>query len=454
MTGVGTPARPSAVGGPGAAAGSTAAGPGSTAAGETAPRRLRRWTGSPPGRLRVVSLVVTGLLIVLWAAAYVPAWERQTALRRLTHGPGGGTAGALVAAQGLRADLAGADAAATRARLGGDGDEMARQRAAYQRLLVDAGGRIIVLARVPEGRDSGEHRAAVASALTVVAGQLARYGAEVARAGVARSELMWGTILPAADRIVAAEQAEVDRDSGRADQGTATMIIVGLVAVGALAASQVWLLRRTNRILNPALAAASILAAVATGWALVAFGLQHDRLADGRDHGYRPLIASSQARVLTARVWTDDQRALLDRPSASRLNADSTAADARLRGGAHGGLLAEIGTPSVPGPGPRVSLSPLWADYQGVAARVRQLVMGPGGLWTAAGLAQDDATAAFERFDVRATAVDAASAARFEDSLTSAAEVLDRLPVALSVLLALAAVLTLAGFQVRINDYR
>ncbi|MCM3887028.1 hypothetical protein [Frankia sp. R82] len=447
MTGVGTSSQPATGARPGT---------GSTADVRSGPRAMARWWASPPGRLRLISMVLTGLLVALWITAFVATRARQGALDALSGRPDGGHAATLTTALRLRSDLAAADAAATRARLGGNGgDEVARAQEAYRRAMTDAGGQLVALARAAADQTP---------ALTVIVTQLPRYGAEVERAQAERSELMWGTLVPATDRIVAAEQAGVERELRRAD-GTGPLlgiVVIGTMAFGALVATQVWLVGRTNRILSPALAAAALLSAVAVGWALVAFGAQRDHLADAREHGYRPLTAASQARVLALRGRTDDIRALLDRPDAPRLDADSAAASTRLHHDPDatsatsdsGGLLATIGAPAGPDQAARAALTPAWSAYQDVATRIREDVDRPDGLWPAALLAQRDATVAFRAFDDRSVAVVGTSRAHLADDLSAAADALGLAPAAVSIALGLAVILTLVGLQLRINDYR
>ncbi len=469
MTGVGTSSQPATGTPPDVASAAPSSAPSPSSPAPFSPSawgwRPSDWWSSPPGRLRLVSLVVMVLLVALWITAFATSQARQGTLDALSGRPGGGQTATLVAALRLRSDLAGADAAATRARLGGnDGLEVARQREAYRRAMADVGVQLVVLARAHPHTDGGTD-ADLGPALTVIAQQLPPYGGEVAQAKAARSELMWRTILPAADRIVATEQSRAEHALHRAEATNPLVgvVVLGALTFGALVSTQIWLMRRTNRVLNPALAAATVLSAVAVGWTLLAFATQHDHIADGRDHGYRPLTRTSQARVLALRAWTDDVRALLDRSEAPRLDADSAAASTRLRhdpasapaaGSDGSGLLATIAAPGGPDQAARAALTPAWTGYADIAARIRDGAGRPEGLWPAALLAQQDATGALRTFDERSVAVLDASRTHLTDDLTAATDTVDTLPAALSITLGLAAVLTFVGLQLRINDYR
>ncbi|SNQ49302.1 conserved membrane hypothetical protein [Frankia canadensis] len=442
--------------------------------------RPRRRLATPPGRLRLLSILVAAMLVALWAAAFTTVRVRQHA----THALAGTHVAAVVAAESLRADLAAADAAAARELLPGATVPAAVRpdpRTAYQRAVADAGARIVELARV--GHDAG-----APGALTVLSQRLPEYAGQVelARAYTrlgstvggaylrSGSALMRAALLPAADRLVTAEAARVDRDSRRASGALGPLVVAaaGLVSVAMLVVVQIRLFRRTNRILNPALVAATLLAAIAVGWALTAFAVQRAHLLDARDQGFRPLTAAGQARALGLRAWADENLALISPADAAAHDADADAATLRLgydpggdlvtaadpatgptTGSAPPGLLAGLTVPAGL-EGPAAPLGPVWQVHQTNAAQVRAHLDEPGGLPTALALLQGPDTIAFHRFDQASAAVVAAASGRLTGHLTQAGAPLRSLPAALSLSLGLAAVLTLVGIQVRINDYR
>ncbi|KQC35301.1 hypothetical protein UK82_27300 [Frankia sp. ACN1ag] len=421
---------------------------------------MRRRTATPPGRLRLLSIIVTVGLLVLWVAAFTTVRARQQALHSLRTDSGP----SLIAAQSLHADLSAADAAAARAFLAG-GVEPPDQRAAYQRAIADASERIVDLARAGGPREP----------LTVLTERLPVYTGEVERARAnnrlglvvggayqrAASSLMQGTILPAADRLAAAAADRIDRDYRQASRAYHPVVVAvaGLATLAVLIALQIRLFRRTNRILNPALVAATLLATIALGWTIAAFGVQRARLLDSRDDGYVPMTMTAQARVLALRAWGDESLSLISRGNGADLDADADAVSARLGYDPQArptrtGLLAT--TAALPGPDrpARDALAPAWQAYQASAARVRALVAEVGGFQQAVALAQGGGTDAFRRFDTASTVVFDASRGRFEQRLAAADDALDTLPLAVTAALLFAAALALVGIQLRINDYR
>lgn len=275
------------------------------------------------------------------------------------------------------------------------------------------------------------------------------------------SSLMQGTILPAADGLAAAAADRIDHDYRQASRvyHPVVVAVAGLATLAVLIVLQVRLFRRTNRILNPALVAATLLAALALGWTLAAFGVQRARLLDSRDDGYVPMTMTAQARALALRAWGDESLSLISRGNGAGLDADADAVSARLGYDAQGrptgtGLLPA--TAALPGSdrAARGALAPTWQSYQASAVRVRALVAEVGGFQQAVALAQGGGTDAFRRFDTASTVVFDAGRGRFEQRLTAADDGLDPLPLAVTASLLFAAALALAGIQLRINDYR
>ncbi len=421
---------------------------------------LPRRAATPPGRLRLVSIVVAVGLVLLWVAAFASGRSRQQALDSLRTDSGA----SFIAAQNLHADLSAADAAAARAFLAG-GVEPPDQRAAYQRAVSDASERIVDLARAGGPREP----------LTVLTEQLPVYTGKVERARANNrlglvvggaylreaSSLMQGTILPAGDRLAAAAAERIDHDYRQASRVHHPILVAaaGVATLAVLIVVQVRLFRRTNRVFNPALVAATLLAALALGWTMTAFAVQRTRLLDSRDHGYVPMTMTAQARVLALRAWGDESLSLISRGNGADLDADADAVSARLGYDPQGrpastGLL--VATAALPGPdrAARGALAPTWQTYQASAVRVRALVAEVGGFQQAVALAQGGGSASFRRFDTASTVVFDASRGRLERQLADADDALDTLPLAVTAALLLAIALTLVGIQLRINDYR
>jgi hypothetical protein len=118
------------------------------------------------------------------------------------------------------------------------------------------------------------------------------------------------------------------------------------------------------------------------------------------------------------------------------------------------GLLPAAAALKGPDAETRATLGESWRAYQTTSRRVRNLASISGDYPTAVRVAIADGSVAFNRFDGMVEAAFTASQQRFQAQLSSAGNSLDGLAVSVTAALALAAVLSLVGLQMRINEYR
>ncbi|WP_462188712.1 MULTISPECIES: hypothetical protein [unclassified Frankia] len=421
---------------------------------------VRRRAATPPGRLRLLSVLVVLALVALWATVLGATQTRRHAIDTLAKDSGA----SFIAAQSLRAELSAADATAARAFLAG-GVEPPGQRPAYARSIAAASDRVVDLARAGSPR---QPLAVLSAQLPVYTGLVERARANN-RLGLAvggaylrqASALMRDTILPAADALAATGATDIDHGYRRASSWHQVLLVgaVGAATLAGLVALQVRLFRRTHRILNPPLLAATALTAIILGLTLTAFGVERGRLVESRDHGYVPMTLTAQARVLALRAWGDESLSLVAHGNSVELGEDARAAAARLgydgrgRRTGTGVLPATVALRGPDGPA-RAALEPAWRGYQATSLRVGNLVSDVGGFQQAVAVALGEGTTSFTRFDDASEAVFTTSRTRFEARLSAAGEALSRLPLGATVALGLAAALAFVGIQLRINDYR
>jgi hypothetical protein len=416
-----------------------------------------------PGLLRLLSVALVGATALLWAVSFATVVVRQHAVDAVA-----GDAGpAFVAAQRIHADLSEADATVAAAFLAG-GAEPAEQRAAFQRGIASATQHVIDLARAGGPPEVRPPLNVLASQIPVYTGLVDQARADnrlghVIGAAYLRqaSGLMQTTILPAADRLAAIDAGRIDGGYARATQWWHPVLVAlaGVAALAGLGAVQLLLYRRTHRVLNVPLVAASLLVALATAGTLTAFSVQRARLADGRDHGFVPMTVVAQARVLGLRAWGDQSLSLIARGDGEALDRDADLAVHRLGYDPAGqptgrGVLPTAASLAGPDAGTRAGLDGAWRAYQAKSAEIRTLVSGAGGFQEAVHLALGDGNTEFQRFDAAADTALTASERRFTGRLSAAGDRLGGAAAEASAALALAALLALAGLQVRINEYR
>ncbi|OHV28273.1 hypothetical protein BBK14_03715 [Parafrankia soli] len=463
MSAVGTPSAAPAAGNPAPASGSATAVftvSGATASVAAAAGTIRRRSRTPPGFLRLLSAGLVGVLMVTLSVCLLSTLSRQHAVDALARDSGA----SFVAAQQLHAELSVADATVARAFLAG-GVEPPAQRTAYQESIASASGRIVDLALAGGPREP----------LSVLAAQLPVYTGLIERARANNrignvvggaylrqaSELMQTRILPAVDRLAAEDALDIDRGYAQATRWYQPVLVgvAGAAALAALVALQIRLFRRTHRMFNLRLVAATVLVVIATGLTLLAFGVSRARLVDSRNDAFRPMTVVAQVRVLALRAWGDESLSLIARGNGDDLDADARRVTERLgydpagRPAGTGALATAAALDGPDAPGQDV-LVPDWERYQDTAVRVRDLVRDVGGFQEAVRVALDEGTSTFTRFDGDAETAFTASRERFAAGLSSAAGTYDGVAAGTGTALGLAMLLTLAGVQSRINDYR
>lgn len=268
---------------------------------------LRRAAGTPPGRLRLACGVLTVLVLLFGATAARQASGRANAADRLV----GHSQPLSRDAAEIYRSLADADTtAATGFLLAGDEPAEVRKRyeddlATASRLLTQAAARTTADAPAQRWISQLNQQLPQYAGLVATARANDRQGLPLGGAYLRyASGLMQNTVLPAAEQLVAAESARRDADAGEAESLPWPAVLLGLAVLGALAAYQVRLFRRTNRVFNPGLLAASAAVLVATGWLGAGGQVASASLATARTEGVEPLSVLGRARteVLQARA--------------------------------------------------------------------------------------------------------------------------------------------------------
>ncbi|MBO1417689.1 hypothetical protein [Streptomyces sp. FH025] len=130
------------------------------------------------------------------------------------------------------------------------------------------------------------------------------------------TDLLRQQLLPAANRVTAANEATVDRvyaqQRDALGSGWWWLLVVGLLALAALLGLQRALAVRYRRVVNPALAAVTLLTGVllVTGLSLV--GRADDHLVTAKTDAYDSVIALSRARAVAYDMNADESRYLTD----------------------------------------------------------------------------------------------------------------------------------------------
>lgn len=418
-----------------------------------------------PGLLRVLSVALIAVLAVIAVVDFRVAQSRKNA----SDAVGLESEPQLVRAQDIYSSLADADATATNTFLAG-GLEPVDQRQHYLAKLRSASHALTVATR-----EIGDSRAA-ARAATILSRDLPLYtgSVEAARAnnrlslpvGAAylrqASTLMQQELLPAADRLYGVEARQLEHEYLSAGSGSdvAVVVAVMLAALALLVATQLFLSRRTNRIFNVPLVAASVLVVVLGVSLVTSFVVEQHRLEVARHPGSDLVGALSSARVLALRAKSDDSLALIASGSVDRYRADFDATVRKLGGrsgmsgalGVAGALTGSSGTSEVVDRARRD-----YQDYLDVHGRIIQLQDSgqfDDAVARVTGSNPGDELPTLKRLDKSLSRGFSQSEAQFRSDAGGARSALRFLAIAVPLTAIAGGALVLYGLQRRINEYR
>lgn len=268
--------------------------------------RLRAAAVTEPGRLRIIGAVLAFLVV---AFGSVTAWQmndRSSAADDVLHG----SQPLSSAAAGIYSSLADANTAASSGFLAG-GQETKESRERYEREIGEAADNLATAAAASEpGSDSEKRIAKLNKLLPEYKGLIERARANN-RLGYPlggaylryANDRMQKEMLPEAKRIYDNENRRLRDDYADATSYPWAAIGLGVLAIGGLVWAQHRNYRRTNRVLNHGLVAATAASAVVLLWLAAGHTVARAGLNDSYDNGVRSLTVLNDARIasLTAR---------------------------------------------------------------------------------------------------------------------------------------------------------
>ncbi|KRV47898.1 hypothetical protein AQ490_05975 [Wenjunlia vitaminophila] len=307
--------------------GRTATG-GSTGAGGRAATRVptgRQWwlefraaTRTEPGRLRLISAALVLLVLVSGASVTWQVSQRRDTVTNVTdHSQPLSTDAAEIYRY-----LADADATAASGFLAG-GEEPRTTRNRYDLSIREASNRLVKAASNSTPGSAGERE------ITLLSRELPFYTGlvETARANNRQglplggaylrhaSKRMRDKLLPAAERLHDVETARLQRDYDDAEAFPWLALGCGVVALGGLLWVQRRLYRRTNRVFNVGLVAASGGVVVLLLWTSVGHLVARQHLRESNANAARSLGVLSEAQIAALKARGDENLTLVARGS-------------------------------------------------------------------------------------------------------------------------------------------
>ncbi|WP_371674535.1 hypothetical protein OG985_30080 [Streptomyces sp. NBC_00289] len=278
--------------------------------------RLRAGAATEPGRLRVIGAVVA-LLVVAFGA--VTAWqmtERAAAADDVLHN----SQPLSSAAADIYRSLADANTAASSGFLAG-GEETAATRTVYEQDIDSAAsGLVEAAANSDPGSPAAKTIARLNELLPQYKGlveQARTYNRQGFPVGGAylryANEKMQKEMLPKAEDLYTKENQRLSADYGDATPYPWIAIGLGVLALAALGWAQQRNYRRTNRVLNHGLVAATAGTTVVLLWLVVGHSLARAGLDDSYDHGVRSLNVLHDARIASLKARGNENLTLVAR---------------------------------------------------------------------------------------------------------------------------------------------
>jgi hypothetical protein len=308
-------------------------------------RAIIRSAGATPGRLTVIAVGLVLLSLVAGLAATLTVQERDDAITGVIDH----REPLAAAAQQVYRSLSDADATAASAFLS-IGTEPPELRQRYERDVAEAGAALAKAASdAADVADAAAPVDVLNQSLPVYTGLVEtarannRLGYPVGASYLREaSELMRAKILPAAQDLyrIDTERLIDEQDGATGFPWLATILMVALLA--ALVAAQVYLTRRTNRLLNVGLVVATGAVVVSLLWGAVALVVQGSLVGSGQDDGSHRVDVLVRARIAALQARADETLTLVARGDGAAYEKDFGANAAQLVGpDGQGGLLGE-----------------------------------------------------------------------------------------------------------------
>jgi len=308
-------------------------------------RAIVRSAATTPGRLTVIAVGLVLLALVAGLVATLSVQDRDDTISGVIDH----REPLAAASQQVYRSLSDADATAASAFLS-IGTEPPQLRQRYERDIAEAGAALAKaasdaadVADAATPVDMLNQQLPVYTGLVETARANNRLGYPVGASYLREaSELMRAKLLPAAQDLyrVDTERLIEEQDSATGFPWLATILVVALLA--ALIVTQVYLTRRTNRLLNVGLVIATAAVVVSLLWGAVALIVQGSLVGSGQDDGSHRVDVLVRARIAALQARADETLTLVARGDGAAYEKDFGANAAQLVGpDGKGGLLGE-----------------------------------------------------------------------------------------------------------------
>ncbi len=233
---------------------------------------------------------------------------------------------------------------------GQDRDTVSRELQGATKAAGDDPAAQAALVQILDGLGRYEEAASRATSLNDAAHAPAGHPAPAALTAYRQAtDLMRTALLPAADRLIttnnAAFTAAYDGERSFLAAMRLAALGLGLLTLAALAALQLFLVRRFHRVFSPGLVAAAVLSATVLATAFTVTGDERETLRYARHDAFDSVVALSAARAVAYDANADESRNLLDPQRSGQYSGaflDKSQQIARIPGADLPGYASEI----------------------------------------------------------------------------------------------------------------
>ncbi|WP_405509392.1 hypothetical protein OG323_25765 [Streptomyces cyaneofuscatus] len=426
-------------------------------------RRLRAVATTEPGRLQIIGAVLALLVVAFGAVTALEISHRASAADDVV-----GRSQPLSAdAASIYRSLADADTMAAGGFLAGAQEPKAVQE--QYRKDIEEAARLLVKAsaNTDSSTSSWQEITTLNELLPVYTGLIERARANN-RQGLPlggaylryANQKMTNELLPAAERLYAAETGRLDRDSADARRWPFLSLAAGLVVLGALVWMQRRNYRRTNRVFNHGLLVATAAASVVLLWLAVGHTVTRTELRSAMTQGQESLDVLNNARINSLKARANENLTLVARGavltadgSADQYETDYTTGMKALRAQLkEAERLADDESGSAPVAKAAKSVTE-WQDRHRTARATDDKGDYDGALKQIIG-AKDSTGQSFQQVDTALRTALAHEQGEFTAAAEDGREALRGLPTGAAALAVLGAVAAILGINRRLSEYR
>jgi hypothetical protein len=426
-------------------------------------RAVIKSAGTTPGRLSVIAVGLVLLSLLAGLVATLSAQNKDDTISGLIDH----REPLAVAAQQVFRSLSDADATAASAFLS-VGTEPPALRQKYEQDIAEAGSALAKAASDTAGVGNAAQQVDILNQKIPVYTGIVETARANNRQGFPSgasylreaSQLMRTTILPAAQALYTADTTKLSDEQDASTSFPWAAVALLLVLVAALVLTQIYLTRRTNRVLNIGLLVATGAVVLSLLWGAVALVIQGTLVAAGQTDGTSQVDVLVRARIAALQARADETLTLVARGDGATYEQQFIKlADQLVGPDGRSGLLGKARDLAIGTPGQQKIEAAEQAARDWSLAHIQVRKLDDSGQYQeavdfATSVSKDSAAAAFQRLDVNLQDAIDVCRQEFLDDTRSGENALTALAPGVGVLAVLAAAGVTVGVRERLREYR